>query len=118
MRYPAQDAKNVLDAGGRDADGCTSLWLISWGAQSVHGIYPKESNGGLSHEDLKTYMTANQSYYGYVCPEVEGEFTLAAQTSIELRMYTGSAIGSYGLGFAVGAANISEVYSELRIWKM
>ena len=35
MRYPAQDAKNVLDAGGRDADGCTSLWLISWGAQSV-----------------------------------------------------------------------------------
>jgi len=63
-------------------------------------------------------MTANQSYYGYVCPEVEGEFTLAAQTSIELRMYTGSAIGSYGLGFAVGAANISEVYSELRIWKM
>ncbi|WP_374288502.1 hypothetical protein [Desulfovibrio desulfuricans] len=63
-------------------------------------------------------MTANQSYYGYVCPEVEGEFTLAAQTTIELRMYTGSAIGSYGLGFAVGTANINEVYSELRIWKM
>lgn len=56
MRYPALDAKNVLDAGGRDEDGCTSLWLVSWGAQSVHGVYPKESNGGLSHEDLKTYM--------------------------------------------------------------
>ena len=55
MRYPASDAENVLDAGGRD-DGCTSLWLVSWGPQSVHGIYPKGSRGGLSHEDLKTYM--------------------------------------------------------------
>ena len=37
MRYPASDAENVLDAGGR-AGGCTSLWLVSWGPQSVHGI--------------------------------------------------------------------------------
>ena len=56
MRYPARDANNVLDAGGRDEAGCTSLWLISWGAQAVHGIYPKGSSGGLSHEDLRTYM--------------------------------------------------------------
>lgn len=28
MRYPASDAENVLDAGGRDG-GCTSLWLVS-----------------------------------------------------------------------------------------
>ena len=34
MRYPASDAENVLDAGGRDG-GCTSLWLVSWGPQSV-----------------------------------------------------------------------------------
>lgn len=27
MRYPASDAENVLDAGGRDG-GCTSLWLV------------------------------------------------------------------------------------------
>ena len=26
-------------------------------AQAVHGIYPKDSTGGLSHEDLSTYMT-------------------------------------------------------------
>lgn len=56
MRYPARDANNVLDAGGRDEAACTSLWLISWGAQAVHGIYPKGSSGGLSHEDLRTYM--------------------------------------------------------------
>ena len=45
MRYPASDAENVLDAGGRDG-GCTSLWLVSWGPQSVHGIYPKGSTRG------------------------------------------------------------------------
>ena len=56
MRYPAADANNVLDAGGRDT-ACTSLWLVAWGAQAVHGIYPRGSAGGLSHEDLKAYMT-------------------------------------------------------------
>lgn len=60
MRYPASDAENVLDAGGRDG-GCTSLWLVSWGPQSVHGIYPKGSRGGLSHEDLKTYMAQDEN---------------------------------------------------------
>ncbi len=57
MRYPAQDAQNVLDAGGRENGACASLWLVAWGAQAVHGIYPKNSTGGLSHEDLHTYMT-------------------------------------------------------------
>ncbi len=56
MRYPAADANNVLDAGGRDTP-CTSLWLVAWGAQAVHGIYPRGSAGGLSHEDLHSYMT-------------------------------------------------------------
>lgn len=61
MRYPAKDAQNVLDAGGTDENGCTSLWLVAWGAQSVHGIYPKDSTGGLSHEDLHTYMAQDEN---------------------------------------------------------
>ena len=61
MRYPAKDAENVLDAGGTDEGGCTSLWLVSWGAQAVHGIYPKDSTGGLSHEDLHTYMAQDDN---------------------------------------------------------
>lgn len=61
MRYPAKDAKNVLDAGGTDESGCTSLWLVSWGAQAAHGIYPKDSTGGLSHEDLHTYMAQDDN---------------------------------------------------------
>lgn len=61
MRYPAKDAENVLDAGGTDEGGCTSLWLVSWGPQAVHGIYPKDSTGGLSHEDLHTYMAQDDN---------------------------------------------------------
>ena len=61
MRYPAKDAENVLDAGGTDENGCTSLWLVSWGAQAAHGIYPRDSTGGLSHEDLHTYMAQDDN---------------------------------------------------------
>ena len=60
MRYPAKDAPNVIDAGGAKAGGCTSLWLISWGSNSIHGVYPKGSTGGLSSEDLGTYMTRDE----------------------------------------------------------
>jgi hypothetical protein len=41
---------NVIDAGG-SSTGCTSIWLVGWGENSVHGIYPKGSKAGLSIED-------------------------------------------------------------------
>ena len=41
---------NMLDAGSDD-DDCTSLWLIVWGPNTVHGIYPKGSTVGLHMED-------------------------------------------------------------------
>ena len=56
MRYPSSNSGNVLNAGGSDARGCTSIWLVAWGAHTVHGIYPKGSTGGLSHQDLHSYM--------------------------------------------------------------
>ncbi|MBQ4567657.1 MAG: hypothetical protein IJA79_05970 [Desulfovibrio sp.] len=56
MRYPSSNSGNVLNAGGSDAGGCTSIWLVAWGAHTVHGIYPKGSTGGLSHQDLHSYM--------------------------------------------------------------
>lgn len=58
MRYPAKDAPNVIDAGGSGSK-CTSLWLISWGDNTVHGIYPKGSQGGLEHEDLGRQTVAD-----------------------------------------------------------
>lgn len=31
---------------------CTSVWIISWGGDTVFGIYPKNSVGGLQHKDM------------------------------------------------------------------
>lgn len=55
---------NVLNAGGTGSDN-TSIWLVYWGAQTVHGLYPKGSKAGLSHEDLgeNTHVNADGSMY-------------------------------------------------------
>lgn len=47
----ASNGSNVIDAGSSDTDN-SSIWLICWGAQSIHGIFPKGSKAGLMHEDL------------------------------------------------------------------
>lgn len=52
QRYPALTAPNVVNAGGTGSGTCTSAWIISWGDRSTHGLYPKGSKGGLTHEDL------------------------------------------------------------------
>lgn len=49
----AGNGKNILKGGGAGADN-TSIWLIAWGGQTVHGIFPKGSKAGLEHEDLGT----------------------------------------------------------------
>lgn len=50
-RVNALNKENIINGGGTQADN-TSIWLIGWGEQSVFGIYPKGSQGGLKHEDL------------------------------------------------------------------
>jgi len=47
----ATNGQNVLTGGGSGSDN-SSIWLICWGAQSVHGIFPKGSMAGLQHEDF------------------------------------------------------------------
>lgn len=54
VRYSDPSATNgsqVIDAGGSGADN-TSVWLVVWGGQTVHGIFPKGSKAGLIHEDM------------------------------------------------------------------
>jgi hypothetical protein len=46
----AQSAANVIDGGG-SASTNTSIWLVVWGENTVHGIYPKGSKAGLKMED-------------------------------------------------------------------
>jgi hypothetical protein len=53
-RYSSTTAENggqILDAGGSGSDN-TSIWLVVWGPNTIHGIYPKGSQAGLQSRDL------------------------------------------------------------------
>lgn len=47
----AENGGNILDADGTGSDN-TSVWLIVWGDQTAHGIFPKGQISGLQHKDL------------------------------------------------------------------
>ena len=64
----AKTAKNVINAQGTNPASLTSAWLVAWGDQTVHGIYPKGSKAGFQHEDLGQVTltdTAGGRYEGY-----------------------------------------------------
>tara|TARA_R110002126_G_scaffold240379_1_gene383608 strand:+ start:81 stop:1082 length:1002 start_codon:yes stop_codon:yes gene_type:complete len=42
---------NVLDGGGSGSDNL-SIWLVCWGEDMVHGIFPKGGVGGLERNDF------------------------------------------------------------------
>jgi hypothetical protein len=46
----ASNAENIINAGGSGSDN-TSIWLIVWGPNTCHGIYPKGSTAGLTMTD-------------------------------------------------------------------
>lgn len=54
----AQTANNVIDAGGVGATN-TSMWCIVWGANTVHGIFPKGTKAGLQMRDLGEWTTTD-----------------------------------------------------------
>lgn len=63
----AQTANNVIDAGGTGSTN-TSLWIICWGPNTAHGLFPKGKISGLQHRDLGEWVLtdANGGYYqGY-----------------------------------------------------
>lgn len=44
--------QNVVNGGGAGGQSdCMSIWLVCWGANSIHGIFPKGSKAGLDHAD-------------------------------------------------------------------
>lgn len=64
---PAANSINVIDAAGTAAVN-TSIWLISWGPNTCHGIFPKGSKAGLIHEDLgeiDCFDSNGDRYRGY-----------------------------------------------------
>lgn len=69
-RYSSKSAgngQNIIDAGGTGTDN-TSIWLVVWGENTVHGIFPKGQKAGLQMED-KGQQTlkdaAGGQYEGY-----------------------------------------------------
>lgn len=64
----ADSAANVFDMGGVDATSNTSAYLITWGEQYTHGIYPQGSQAGLRHRNLGEVTLedgAGGQYQGY-----------------------------------------------------
>ncbi len=47
----AENKDNIINAGGTGATN-TSIWLVVWGPDTCHGIYPKGSKAGLQTKDL------------------------------------------------------------------
>jgi hypothetical protein len=43
--------ENIIDAGGSGSDN-TSIWLVAWGEQTAHGIFPNGSKAGIVHDDF------------------------------------------------------------------
>lgn len=49
----ANNARNIIDATpGGTGTNLTSIWLIVWSNNTVHGVFPKGSTAGLEHQDL------------------------------------------------------------------
>lgn len=60
-------SQNVIDAGGTGSDN-TSLWLVGWGDNTICGIYPKGSQGGMQYENLgliDAFDEENNRYRAY-----------------------------------------------------
>lgn len=62
----AVNAQNILNANGSGSDNA-SVWLIGWGPNSVYGIYPRGTIGGLQHYDhgrrvIQTSVTLGNGY--------------------------------------------------------
>jgi hypothetical protein len=62
-------SENVIDGGGKTGDDLTSIWLVVWGENTVHAIYPKGSEVGLQHTDMgkeKREGADGRIYYAFV----------------------------------------------------
>lgn len=61
----AENSQNLIAGGAANGQtDCTSIWLVVWGPNTIHGIYPKGSKAGLQMKDLGE-VTAGDSTNGY-----------------------------------------------------
>ena len=70
----AENADQIIKGDGAGSDN-TSIWIVVWGPNTVHGIYPPGTKAGISHNDLGLVtlqesggrMRAYQSHYTWDC---------------------------------------------------
>lgn len=63
----SQTANNVLDGGGTSNTN-TSIWLVTWGDDTLHATFPKGKITGLQHRDMGEWPvldSANNTYQAY-----------------------------------------------------
>lgn len=63
----AENGQNILDAGGTGNNN-TSVWLVCWDENIIHGIYPKGTTGGLKMgptKDETLFDPQGGRYEGY-----------------------------------------------------
>ena len=51
LRIQSKTATNAVDGGG-SGDDTTSIWVVQWGVNKVHFIYPRSSQIGIEMRDL------------------------------------------------------------------
>jgi len=56
----SQTANNVLSGGGT-ASTNTSLWITTWGSDTLHGTFPKGKITGLQHRDMGEWPVQDAS---------------------------------------------------------
>ena len=47
----AENGSQIIDGGGTGADN-TSIWMVTWGDRTCHGLFPEGSQAGLSRNDI------------------------------------------------------------------
>jgi hypothetical protein len=56
----AENAENIVQESGiTGQNDCSSIWLVVWGPNTCHGIYPKGSQAGLQVEDKGSVTIEN-----------------------------------------------------------
>ncbi len=90
----AGNSQNVLDGGGSVSDN-SSIWLVVWGENTIHGIFPKGSKAGLIHED-----------YGEVTVEVTAGIAGTRMRAFQERFQWKAGIALRDHRYVVRIANI------------
>lgn len=100
-----ENADNIINGGGTGSDNA-SIWLIAWGPETVHMIYPKGSNGGLHMEDKGQVtienadgsngrMEAYRTHYKWQCGLVVRDWRYVVRIcNIDISDLNGDASGS------------------------